>query len=182
MLFAEVPMWMILSVLLSGPVRADALWIPDELCPPGSDWNVAHAYSYCGLNRPEHVDCGFGEVKKTVHLCAEETTHSCNDGRRYNEEPCSFEALEAFSACESDSDCERGSCIPSLDCIKRKPRDNDEEDGAEDGEARDEDRTDDDDGKKSKDADCGCLSGRLQASSFAFLSGLFGLSLLRRLD
>ena len=57
-------------------------------------------------------------------------------GRLPDEEPCSFEALEAFSACDSDSDCERGSCIPSLDCIKRKPRDNDEEEGAEDGEAR----------------------------------------------
>jgi len=183
MLECEVPMWMILNLFMGGLGWADAIMTPDELCPSGSSWRVQHAFSYCGLNDPEYLDCSFGQVKTEVHVCAEETTHSCNSGRVRNEEPCSFEAMEAFDTCQDDSDCKRGSCIPSVDCVRRSPRDLEDEDPDQEELDADEDEDEDeDDGEKSSKADCGCLSTGARASSIAFVMGVFGLGLLRRLD
>ena len=94
---------------------ADALWMPDEACPKGSEWNVSHSASFCSPTVCS-ADCA-GSCRE-VGLCVVDMQMSCNSGRLPDEEPCWFDASVASGTCDDDGDCAEGICVVAERCTK----------------------------------------------------------------
>jgi len=187
MLGTEVPMWWILSGILSLNAWADAIPFPDDdPCPAGSRFVSSHAYSYCVPHGSSELSCERGEVLTDVRVCVEETTHSCNSGRMPDEAPCSFQADEAFSSCATQSDCERGTCQSSRACVTRSGVGSNWSifDGSRAGitgtKTSDSSEKEDDDDRD--ESSCAHVTRRGGATVFALLVGVFGLGLIRRFE
>ena len=185
MLNREVSMWSLVALILSMPARADMLpLVEEDPCPPGSFNVMTHAYSYCAVTKAADLECEPGEAPTEVAVCVAASTFSCNSGRLPDEAPCSFEADAVFGSCTTDADCERGSCQPSRACIQSSSTRGDWSirdgsragiSGATTGRSKDEDDRDRD------SSSCAYMTDRGSASLIAFLVGLLGLGLMRRL-
>ena len=145
--------------MFSPSALADAVSAEPEDCPEGSDGTSSHAGEWCEeLTCDADEECPEGTSCETSSVCLDVYETSCGGWQPETGEPCTFEVREVLGDCESDDDCEVGTCETDTRCV---------EPGL----------------LGSKGDDCsGCSQAHL-AQSTAGLMGILGLvGLLRRRD
>jgi hypothetical protein len=147
------------SLLFSSRALADAVYPEPEDCPDGSDATSSHAGEWCAEQTCDaDEECPEGTSCETSSVCLDVYETSCGGWQPETGEPCTFEIREVLGDCESDDDCEVGTCVTDTRCI---------EPGL----------------LESKTDDCsGCSQANLAQGTAGILGILGLLSLLRRRD
>lgn len=148
----------LLFLLFGQFAYADAVMDPPEECPIGSEGMSSHYGEWCGEVPCDEADpCPEGSECISTSVCLDVITADCGGLSDDTGEPCTFEVREVLGTCETDSDCERGTCVTANRCAT------DAQQEEVDAEA----------------ACSGCSQGQ-QAGSIAGLFGLLGWMFLSR--
>ena len=143
-------------LLLSPIAAADVVSDPPEECPTGSQGTSSHSGTWCAERTCDDTeDCPEDSECLSTSVCLHVFETECGGIGSDTGEPCTFEVREVLGDCESDDDCERGSCVTADRCAT-------ESQVAAEAE------------------DCGGCSQTQKAGSVAALMGLLGLMGLAR--
>ncbi len=123
-----------LFLFISPVAFADAVMEPPEDCPVGSEGISSHAGEWCEeLTCDANSSCPEGTECLSISVCLDVYEEDCGGMRPDTGEPCTFEVREVLGVCETDSDCERGTCVTDDRCASEDALESENSDGSCEG-------------------------------------------------
>ena len=110
-------LFLFLFFFLSPVAFADAVMDPPEECPVGSEGVSSHAGEWCAEQTCDvDTTCPEGTECLSTSVCLDVYEEACGGMQIDTGEPCTIEVREVLGACETDDDCDRGSCVTADRC------------------------------------------------------------------
>jgi hypothetical protein len=113
-----------LTLFLSPVALADVVMDPPEDCPAGSEGTSSHAGEWCEEQTCDADDadasCPEGTECLSTSVCLDVYEDECGGLQPDTGEPCTFEVREVLGSCETDDDCERGTCVTADRCASEE--------------------------------------------------------------
>lgn len=110
----------VLLLFIGQLAYADAVMDPPAECPIGSEGMSSHYGEWCGeVPCDETEPCRDGSDCVSTSVCLDVFEAECGGiGSALDDtgQPCTFEVREVLGTCESDADCDRGTCVTANRC------------------------------------------------------------------
>jgi len=104
------------TLILSMPARADVVGPAPEDCPSGWSGTANHNGGWCVPRTCDEQACELGTTCETVRRCVVEEDRPC--AGHAAGAPCTLVHREAFGPCETDTDCDQGTCVTGRYCVE----------------------------------------------------------------